>query len=550
MATGETNMLKQLTIRQKAVFLLIGITAGVSIICVHSNLVMGRIVTIDRTLGLMGKMNIKILECRRQEKNFQLRGFTAHGKDTKNSFEKWEGHCNVILDLLDRANDTVPIFYREAISQAREEIQAYSNDFLHLTALYGTQEYEARKSALGSVMVSHARACQKITREISARESERKHSLIKRSSRLNLSVGVVVISSLVLLGFMLIKKLVEPVRILSGALEDIASKDGNLTVRLPVKNRDEIGRLAHWFNIFVGNIHTIIGEVSRETGSLVLASDNLDAISGAMTRSAESTANHSGTVAAAGVQMSASLNAIFTASEEATSNLSKVAAATEEMESTIDHIATKAKKARTISEHAVSTADASSVKIQELTHATRDITNVAETITEISNQTNLLALNATIEASRAGAAGKGFSVVANEIKALSKQTADATLGIHAHLAGMQKTTQVTAEGIEHIAGIIHDIDTIISDIATAVDQQSTTTREVSGRLARATGLIGDVNGNLAEGTVAAREIAEDISEINGASQDILEKAVSVGRDAEALADIGSRLKQCIARFSI
>ncbi|SCX97606.1 methyl-accepting chemotaxis protein [Desulfoluna spongiiphila] len=543
-------MPKQLTIRQKAVFLLIGITAGVSIICVHSNLAMKGIVTIDRTLGLMGEMNLKILECRRQEKNFQLRGFKAHGTDTKNSLEKWEGHCKAILKLLDRAGQAVPDVYRESVDRATQEILAYSRDFRHLTTLYGTPEYKTRKAELESIMVSHARSCQKLTREIAALENERKHSLITRSRRLNLAVGVVVISSLVLLGFVLIKKLVQPVRMLSGALEDIASRDGNLTVRLPVKNRDEIGRLAHWFNVFVGNIHAIIGDVSRETDALVCASGNLDAISGTMTRNAESTADRSGTVAAAGSQMSASLSAIFTASEEATANLTKVATATEEMQASMDHIAVKAKKARSISERAVSTAGSSSLRIRELTTSARDISNVAETITEISNQTNLLALNATIEASRAGAAGKGFSVVANEIKALSKQTADATLDIHTHLAGMQKTTQVTAEGIEDIAGVIHDIDTIISDIAAAVDQQSATTREVSGRLARTSGRIGDVNGNLAEGTVAAKEIAGDIAEIDGASQDILKTAVSVGRDADALADIGSRLKKRIAQFSL
>lgn len=543
-------MPKQLTIRQKAVVLLIGITMGVSIICIHSNLAMGGIVAIDQTLGLLEGMNTRILECRRQEKNFQLRGFKAHGKDTRNSLEKWEAHCKIILELLDRAGRTVPAVYREPLARATGEIHAYITDFRHLTTLYGTPDYQVRKTELEPVMVAHARSCQTITGDIAAQEKNRKQTLITRSRRLNLGVGIVVISSLVLLGSVLIKKLVQPVRVLSGALEDIASKDGNLTVRLPVKNRDEIGKLAHWFNVFVGNIHAIVGEVSRETDALVSASANLDAISGTMTRSAESTANRSGTVAAAGAQMSATLSAIVTASEEATANLTRVAGATEEMQAAMDNIASKTKKASSISERAVSTAGSSSSRIRELTQSATDISHVAETITEISNQTNLLALNATIEASRAGAAGKGFAVVANEIKTLSKQTAEATLGIHDHLSGMQKTTRITAEGIEDIAEIIHHIDAIISDIATAVDQQSAATREVVGRLARTSGRIEGVNGNLAEGTIAAQEIAGDISEINGASRDILQTAVSVGRDADALADIGSRLKKRIATFSI
>ena len=353
-----------------------------------------------------------------------------------------------------------------------------------------------------------------------------------------------------LLCFALINKLVHPIQALSRALEAIVSKNGDLTVRLPVTSHDEIGTLAHRFNLFVTSIQAIVSDVASETDALVIASGNLDAIAGTMTQHAGDTADRSGTVAAAGLQMSTTMGAISSASEDTTTHLVRVTTATREMETTINHIASETQTARAISDRAVSAANIASTRIQELTASAKKINNVAETITEISCQTNLLALNATIEASRAGSAGKGFAVVANEIKALSKQTAEATQGIHAHLAGMEETTRTTTKGIQHIAGIIQEIDAIISDITTAVGQQSATTKEVAGRLIRTSKRIGDVNANLAEGALVAQEISGDISEIDTASQGILDTACSVGRDAESLAEIGARLKLRIAQFSI
>lgn len=141
-------MFKHLTIRQKAVVLLSGITAGVAIVCIHSNFVMDRIVSIDLTLGIIEQMNIKILECRRQEKNFQLRGFAAHGADTKNSVEKWTSHCDTILSLLQRARSSAPDVHQAPLRKATGEIRAYQKGFFQLTTLYGTPLYAKKKRPL------------------------------------------------------------------------------------------------------------------------------------------------------------------------------------------------------------------------------------------------------------------------------------------------------------------------------------------------------------------------------------------------------------------
>ncbi len=110
---------------------------------------------------------------------------------------------------------------------------------------------------------------------------------------------------------------------------------------------------------------------------------------------------------------------------------------------------------------------------------------MTDTIADISEQTNLLALNATIEAARAGKAGKGFAVVAGEIKALALQTAEATNEVNTKIAGVQTTTKESVEAIGSIVSIINEINEIVRTVATAIEEQSLTTQEISTNVSQA-----------------------------------------------------------------
>ena len=118
-------------------------------------------------------------------------------------------------------------------------------------------------------------------------------------------------------------------------------------------------------------------------------------------------------------------------------------------------------------------------KMKQLREYTGEIAKVLSVIGDISDRTNLLALNATIEAARAGEAGKGFAVVANEIKELAKQTAAATLDIKALIDDVQGTSKTTREEISQISSVIGGVNDIVASIATAVEEQTAATREIS-----------------------------------------------------------------------
>ena len=117
--------------------------------------------------------------------------------------------------------------------------------------------------------------------------------------------------------------------------------------------------------------------------------------------------------------------------------------------------------------------------------AAREIGNVVETITEISSQVDLLALNATIEAARAGDAGKGFAVVAGEIKELARQTAEASGEIKKRVEGIQTNTAGTVNEINDVSEVVNEINAIVATIASAVEEQSATTREIVSNVSQA-----------------------------------------------------------------
>ena len=142
--------------------------------------------------------------------------------------------------------------------------------------------------------------------------------------------------------------------------------------------------------------------------------------------------------------------------------------------------------------------------ISKLGDSSAEIGEVIKVITSIAQQTNLLALNATIEAARAGEAGKGFAVVANEVKELAKQTAKATEDIGQKIAAIQTDTKGAVEAIAAITAVINQINDISNTIATAVEEQSATTNEMTRNVAEAAKGSGEITQNIAGVAQAAK----------------------------------------------
>ncbi len=336
----------------------------------------------------------------------------------------------------------------------------------------------------------------------------------------------------------------------SGVTMAKAVAGGDLTARLDIDQRDEVGDLATALNGMTSNLRTMMGNINQGIEQLSSSSEGLSAISQQMAAGAEQTSGKSQSVASAAEQMNANMNSVAAASEQASTNVQMVATAAEEMSATIAEIAQNTEMGRVTTSQAVERARSISLRVKDLGAAANEVGQVTETISEISEQTNLLALNATIEAARAGEAGKGFSVVANEIKDLARQTATATTDINRRIAAIQNTSQATVAEIEEIVATIGSINDIVATIATAIEEQAAATREIAGNVNQAALGIEEVNHNVAQSSLVAGSIAKDIVEVSQASGEMSTSSTTVHDNAGSLLHLAENLRGMVARFTV
>lgn len=325
---------------------------------------------------------------------------------------------------------------------------------------------------------------------------------------------------------------------------------GDFTSCLNINQQDEIGKMSTALSTTISELGSMIKEIISGVTTLSSSSTELAAISTQLSLTSDSASGRANSVASASEELSVNMSSVSAAMEQSASNVGMVATAAEEMSATVSEIAQNASKAKTISENAVGQSQKSAQKVTDLGAAANKIGKVTEVITEISEQTNLLALNATIEAARAGEAGKGFAVVANEIKELAKQTAAATVDIKVQIEGMQGTTSSTISDIKTISEVINEINDVITSIASAVEQQSAATSDISENIAQAAEGIGEVNENVAQSSIALQDVTRDINEISNGSTEINSSSQNVNQSANDLSKLAEQLNSLVQRFKV
>lgn len=359
-----------------------------------------------------------------------------------------------------------------------------------------------------------------------------------------LFIGIVALCLIIVFG------ITKSLNSMISSFKDIAEGEGDLTKRIEINSKDELGELAGWFNIFLEKLQKIIKQLAEESANVDRSSNELTGISDEMSKGAESMSKKADTVATATEELSSSMSSVAASMEQSTSNSNMVASAAEEMNSTINEIAGNAEKARDISDNASEKTNEAASEMTELNKAANSVGRVVETITDISEQVNLLALNATIEAARAGEAGKGFAVVANEIKALANQTSEATYDIKSQIENIQSVSSKTAESISGVTTAINSTQEIVSSIASAIEEQSSATSEISSNVEQLSSGIKEVNENVAQSSDVTKDISQDITAVSSAASEITGSSQKVKDNSAHLKEMATKLNSIVETFII
>jgi methyl-accepting chemotaxis protein len=306
------------------------------------------------------------------------------------------------------------------------------------------------------------------------------------------------------LGYWVARQIVRNLARVKEACDALAGRDLSRTVGLT--SNDEPGQIARALDVAMAELRQTVATIDGSASSLSTASEQMSGVTMQIAASAEQTSVQAQAVSAAAEQISRSVDT--------------VSAGSEEMGASIREISQNATEAAQVASDAVTITSQTAATMSKLGESSAEIGNVVKVITSIAEQTNLLALNATIEAARAGEAGKGFAVVASEVKDLAQETARATEDIAQRVQAIQADTSGAVAAIEQITQVIARISDFQTTIASAVEEQTATTSEMNRSVSEAATGTGEIAQNITGVAEAARLTSEGVTQSQQATSEL------------------------------
>jgi methyl-accepting chemotaxis protein len=337
-------------------------------------------------------------------------------------------------------------------------------------------------------------------------------------------------------------RVVAPIKASAGAMLRLA--EGDKTIHVPFTEKtDEMGEMARTVEVFRESMiradtleadkraadQALLGRAVRRaelTDAFGVSADRLLSVVDASVAKVRVSSEH---VRKLAEETGKATTSVAATAEQAASNVQQVAAAAEQMAASIQEIGASVARSSTITRSAAEGITALGATMGELAGATQKIGEIVALIEEVAAQTNLLALNASIEAQRAGTAGKGFTVVANEVKSLAGQTARATGEIAEHIGHIQHKTAAAVNALKEVSSTVIQADEVVSTIASAIEEQSATTGEIVRNVTEAAESNAQVSDSMVRLSGDAGRVGATAAEMAGTIDDLDREAGTMQR---------------------
>jgi len=468
------------------------------------------------------QLQADILILRRREKDFMLRHDMKYVEKFSSDYQKFLQHLESSKHNTE-IKDTI-----------RSNMAQYQNDFMALVEGYKRKGLNSKEGLQGA-MRDTVHKTETILQDLQQELDKTVHSMLQRTELISTSTSVVIISLIFFLILAIRYSITKPVNILSRVMSD-ACMNKDLTLRAEVTTHDEIGQMANVFNEMMQTFQDMMQQVLKSSDQLSAAAEQLSAITAQTSQGVMKQMTESDQVATAMNEMSATVQEVAKHAGEA-AETSRVA--NDESKQSREAVVTNSNSIKQLAEAVEKTSEV----INELSKESENIGTVLNVIRDIAEQTNLLALNAAIEAARAGEQGRGFAVVADEVRNLAQRSQTSTEEIQIIVQRLQQTAgdavvsmqagkeqalssmehaESVGSSLEIITGAIESITQMNTQIATAAEQQ----------------------------TAVAEEINRNVHAISQISAETTDAAKQTTQTSEELASLASNLNRMISNFKL
>ena len=388
--------------------------------------------------------------------------------------------------------------------------------------------YEAhRSSILKAVAAAEA--------EVAQHETEARETL-DQGRVLGIIVAAVVLSLVAIIGTVILKGVLQALAAVTTRMQSMAEADADLTVRLNIQSKDEVGILAGYIDQFVDKIASVLSGVKNATDSLGGTAVEMYATS----KQQETTIHHFG---ASTTEIAAAVRQITVTGNELVSTMSEVEGVAKNSAGLAATSRSGLVEMKSVMQHLADQSAAISEKLQEINSKTKDITGVVVTITKVADQTNLLSVNAALEAEKAGEHGRGFLVVAREIRRLADQTASATLDIEHTVKHMQSAVSTGVMEMDKFASqvtnSVNQVETVGQTLTTIIESVEVMKNQ-----------FGSVSQGMNSQNLGAKQIGEAMSTLSDNVKATMQSLGAFSKAADQMRNSVSALNNEVVRFKM